>query len=200
MQTTRLTVRPIVPDDAAPLFAIETADDVLETWRLRGVRPETLEAYVDGLWKGASEVLTILRVDTGEVVGLCHLYNWQPFEQTAWFSVIVSSAIRHTGLGFEATGLFLRRAFLRWPINRLLAHSLDANFTQMKSLIERPDRGYFRYGTLRGRVLVGGTPMDVHVIGIEREPWMATHGEVIRKAMDRGARSRVDPATPTSLD
>ena len=122
---------------------------------------------------------------TRAVVGLCHLYNWQPFERTAWFSVIIEASLRGSGLGFEATGLFLRRTFNRWPVDRLLAHSLAPNFEQMGSLLRRSDRGYENYGTMQGRVILDGEPCDVHVIGIVRDRWMATHGTVIERAQTR---------------
>jgi hypothetical protein len=72
----------------------------------------------------------------------------------------------------EGLMAFCEWAFGNWPIRWLYAHSFEHNVGAFESGLRRGEA--VRLGVLRERMVVCGELTDVHVIGIERDAWLAS--------------------------
>ncbi len=177
--TRHLRLRPVRAEDYAALLEIETAPDVVQTWRLRGSVPTDMAAYEQGLWNGIADQRIIERVSDEALIGLVQLYNVDPRLGTGWFSIILAPVARGTGAAMQGVGLFLRRCFVTWDLRRVYFASLEPNFELFASVASRA--GYAVYGTMKDRVFVEGAPVDVIIGGVEREPWLAHYVPVLER-------------------
>ena len=165
----RYSIRPVLGSDYEALAAIETAPDILHSWRLRGGVPADMQAYETSLWAGISDQRIIQSVD-GTIVGLTQLYNVDMRLRTGWFSVVLRDDFRSKGAPFMAAGLFIERCFRTWGLRRIYFSVLDPNFATFASIIKRPGGRHF--GVLRNRTWMNGNLIDVHICGIDAEPWL----------------------------
>ncbi len=182
--TRRMRLRPLTPDDYLALLAIETAPDVLHTWRLRGGVPNDLAAYEQGLWHGIADQRIIERVSDGALIGLVQLYNLDQRLGVGWFSIILVPSSRGTGAALEGMGLFLRRCFVTWGLRRVYFASLEPNFELFASVAARA--GCSVYGTMKDRAFLNGEPVSVVIGGIDAEPWLDHYGPMLAR-LSRGS-------------
>lgn len=185
LATSRVELLPVLPDFLDALYALETAADVVDTWRLRGTVPPPA-GYEASLWKGVADQRVIISRSRGELVGLVQLYNVDPWLRHGWFSVIVDPAARGTGVGIEALMLFVEHCFTHWGLRQLLATVLEENYARFRS---GPGRNFEHAGVLRERVLLRGEPHDVHVLWLTPETF-SRQSALIRRAMARAAANR----------
>lgn len=186
--TSRVEITPLESQHLQTLYEWETDPAVHETWRLRGATPE-FGAWMNDLWHAMADQRVIVRRDTGEMIGLCQLYNLDLRLQHGWFSILSGPDVRGTGVAFEGCGLFLERCFTGWPLQRIYFLTIEDNFAAFSSLTRRAT--YSVYGRLRERVLVGDVWRDVIVGGIDRADWVAGHGAIMRRAIGRADRNKV---------
>ncbi len=177
----RVRLRPLSGEDYPALRDLETAPDVLHSWRLRGQLPATAADYERGLWHGMADQRIIENLTTGEMIGLVQMYNLDLRLRQGWFSVIVNPSRRSWGVAFEGVALFLWRLFTDWDLRRVYFLSIGDNFTSFASLESRS--GYHVYGKLKDRTYLAGELTDVVIGGVDRDEWMTGHGaQLIRKA------------------
>ena len=89
-----------------------------------------------------------------------------------WFSIYAGTEHRGRGAVMEGLMLFCDWVFLNTPLRWIYAHSFEHNVAAFASGFRRGES--LHLGVLRERVLVDGKLTDVHVIGMERERWLAT--------------------------
>jgi RimJ/RimL family protein N-acetyltransferase len=187
LTTRRFQLRPVAAADYQPLLELETAPDVLSSWRLRGARPNSLAQYEQSLWLAVTDQKVIEDRRSGEAIGLVQLYNTDFRLGTGWFSVIAVPEVRATGRSMEGLGLFLRHCFTTWSLRRLYFASLAPNFSAFASLTKRP--GCSVYGTLHNRTVLNGERVDVIVGGVDAGPWLAHYGPVLHRLTDRSGQT-----------
>jgi RimJ/RimL family protein N-acetyltransferase len=122
------------------------------------------------LWKQTSAVLVVENQSDGVVVGYVHLYDIDSRAGHGWFSLYAGPQHRGRGTVMEGLMLFCDWVFGNTSLRWIYAHSFERNLDQFKSGIRRGEAHHL--GTLRQRVVVDGSPTDVHVIGIERNNWL----------------------------
>jgi RimJ/RimL family protein N-acetyltransferase len=196
LSTRRTRLRPVVAADYAALFELETAPDVLHTWRLRGGTPTSLTEYEQGLWLGMTDQRIIERVSDGVAIGLVQLYNTDFRLGIGWFSIIVVPGLRGTGVAMEGLGLFLRHCFTEWSLRRVYFSSLEPNFAAFSSVVDRP--GCSIYGTLINRTFLEGEPVSVIVGGVDAAPWVQHYGPILDRLSARSDSSTSDSSTSDS--
>ncbi len=184
LATNRVELLPVLPDFLEALHAIETAPDVIDSWRLRGAAPAFAD-YEASLWHGVADQRVLVRPSNGEVLGLVQLYNVDPRLRHGWFSVIVSERVRNTGVGIEGLLVFLEHCFTQWGLRQLLATVLEENYGAFSSGLGRVHE---EAGVLRERVLLRGEPHDVRVIVVTPATFARTSA-LIRRAMARAERA-----------
>jgi RimJ/RimL family protein N-acetyltransferase len=178
-KTRRARIRPVTGDDYPLLYQLETAPDVLHTWRLRGGLPTDTGAYERGLWLGAYDQRVMERGDDGSLLGLVQLYNVDFRLSSGWFSIISVPSARRTGASMEGMALFLYRCFRTWRLQRIYFSSLAPNFSQFATVANR--HGCSVYGTMRERTFLDGVPVDVIYGGIDGGPWLAHYEPILRR-------------------
>src|SRR5262245_53768634 len=98
-------LRPVEQGDYAFLVELHTAPENLIRWRYRGVTPSP-EQIIQGLWQGVLAQFLILRVETGEPVGLVVGYNPEFRHSYAYLATIVTPCYEMSGWILEANALF----------------------------------------------------------------------------------------------
>ncbi len=169
--TARILFRPVTPDDYIRLYQIESDPTTAMTWRYRGQMPPITE-YEPALWKQTQQIMVVEGRTTGQVVGYLQLHDLDLRAGHAWFSLYSGPEHRGSGLVMEGLMAYCEWAFGNWPIRWLYAHSFAHNVVNFEHGMRRGEA--VRLGVLRERVLVNDELTDVHVIGIERENWMAS--------------------------
>jgi RimJ/RimL family protein N-acetyltransferase len=169
--TTRIVLRPVLPDDYPQLYEIESDPSTALTWRYRGALPPPQE-YEPALWRQTQQIMVVEGRSTGSIIGYLQLHDLDLRAGNGSFSLYSGTAHRGTGLVMEGLMAFCEWAFGQWPIRWLHAHSFEHNVRAFESGLRRGEA--VRLGVLRERMLVDGELTDVHVIGIEREAWLAS--------------------------
>ncbi len=169
--TTRILFRPALPSDYVRLYDIESDPTTAMTWRYRGMLPPITE-YEPALWKQTQQIMVVEGRTSGQVVGYLQLHDLDLRAGNGWFSLYSGPEHRGSGLVMEGLMAYCEWAFGNWPIRWLYAHSFAHNVKNFEHGM-RNGRAV-RLGVLRERILVDGEPTDVHVIGIERENWLAS--------------------------
>lgn len=169
--TTRIVLRPVVPADYPRLHAIESDPSTAMTWRYRSGMPD-LHEYEPALWQQSQQIMVVEGRQTGTIVGYLQLHDVDLRAGHGWFSLYSGPEHRGSGLVMEGLMAFCEWAFGDWPIRWLYAHSFEHNVHAFESGLRRGEA--VRLGVLRERMLVGDELTDVHVIGIEREGWLAS--------------------------
>lgn len=168
LETRRVRLRHVSPDDYDRLYQIESDSSTLATWRYRGDMPSPAD-YEVALWKNTQAILAVVRTSDDLVVGYIQSHDAEPRAGHSFFSIYAAADFRGRGLVMEGTLLFGDWVFGNTSIRWLYAHVFDTNLAQFRSAISR---GVLEHlGTYRNRVEVAGTPMDVHMLGTSRESW-----------------------------
>lgn len=167
----RINLRPVVPNDYAALYAIESDPTTAQTWRYRGALP-TRERYEAALWQQTQQIMVVELRRTGEVIGYLQLHETELRAGHGWFSLYSGPAHRGSGLVMEGLMAFCEWVFANWPLRWIYAHSLEQNVHAFDSGIRRGHAVHL--GTMHERVVIDDVPSDVHVIGISRESWLAS--------------------------
>ena len=169
--TSRIVFRPVLPDDYPRLYEIESDPDTALTWRYRGQLPPITE-YEPALWRQTQQIMVVEGRATGTIVGYLQLHDTDLRAGNASFSLYSGPEHRGSGLVMEGLMAFCEWAFGNWPVRWLYAHSFEHNVGAFESGLRRGEA--VRLGVLRERMVVAGELTDVHVIGIEREAWLAS--------------------------
>ncbi|MDQ7907776.1 GNAT family protein [Phytohabitans sp. ZYX-F-186] len=164
-----VTLRPIVPDDAAFLHALLSLPDVAGT-SLPPIVPDREEvelrcARAEGWWlAGERADLAITDARTGTPAGTIGLYYEDPRTTTAGIGYAMLPAWRGRGMPTRAVRLLARWALGTAGIGRLTAGTLPGNAASQRVLEKA---GFRREGYLRGRLPgISGTRVDDVVYGL----------------------------------
>lgn len=169
--TAHIRLRPVLPADYPRLYEIESDPSTALTWRYRDGMPPP-EQYEAALWRQTQQIMVVEGRTSGEVIGYIQLHDVDLRAGHGWFSIYSAADRRGSGLVMEGLMAFCEWVFTNWPLRWIYAHSTAHNVAAFESGIRRGEA--FRLGVLQERLLVAGEPVDVHVIGMEREAWLST--------------------------
>ena len=171
MKGAHVQIRHVRPSDYPELHRIESDPSTAATWRYRGALPP-LDEYEPALWKQTDAILVVETLGEGRIAGYVQLHDVDLRAGHGWFSIYAGTEHRGRGAVMEGLMLFCDWVFLNTPLRWIYAHSFENNVGAFASGFRRGES--LHLGVLRERVLVGDKLMDVHVIGMERERWLAT--------------------------
>ena len=173
LHTTRLRLRPVAQTDAAALFAI-FSDPRVARFLSRPPWPDMDAAHariardMDAMHGGKYLSLGMERLDNGQLVGECSLFNLM--EQCRRAEIGYSLGFAAWGQGFmhEALSALLTHGFADMKLNRVEADIDPRNLASAKSL-ER--LGFQKEGHLRERWIVDGEVSDTGLYGLLARDW-----------------------------
>jgi len=164
--TRRAFLRPVVADDVALLYRVETTG-LGPNWRLRGQTPD-IEHYRQGLFSGVHSQYLIVSRATSQLHGLVRCTSPDLVNGHAQLA-----AARFDDIGIDRTFAegfcrFVSLLFNNWPFRKLYLEVAGYNLGQQASGLRRfanheavlPD--YFQKGV---------RSFDKHIFAIDRERW-----------------------------
>ncbi len=173
LQTERLLLRPLGPQDAADLFAIFSDPRVMRywstpPWQSLDAAQAMIERDAQAMPEGEQLRLALQRRDDGQVIGTCTLFNLQPQCRRAELGYALGWDSQGRGLMHEALHALLGYGFSELALNRVEADIDPRNLASARAL-ER--LGFVREGCLRERWIVDGEVSDSALYGLLLRDW-----------------------------
>ena len=175
LNTPRLQLRPLVPEDASALYALHADPQVMRYWSspawTRLAQAERMiEQDQQALARGDHLRLALVPRSGGPLIGLCSLFNGVPACRRAELGYILSAAAWGQGYMHEALQALLRHGFEVLDLNRIEA-DIDPRNTASARALQR--LGFELEGLLRERWIVNGEVSDSGWYGLLRSRWVA---------------------------
>jgi RimJ/RimL family protein N-acetyltransferase len=126
----RLT--PIEPGDVAFLFSLSVAPETGFRWRYRGA-PPSVERFAAELWAQVLVHYVVRRVASHEPVGYVVAYQADLARGHAYLGAVFGVQHTGTGLGAQATAMFVRYLFHTFPLRKLYLEVPGWNWPQLAS-------------------------------------------------------------------
>lgn len=170
IETSRLILRKIRPEDVDGFFAIYSDHIALKYWShgpfTDRVQAEVAVANRVQSWhEGESLCIVMEEPDSGRMVGTISLYSFAKGSQRAEIGYILHREFWGRGLATEGVGRVVMYAFDTLGLNRLEADIDPAN-RGSAALLEK--LGFILEGKLRERWIVNGVVSDSHIYGLLR--------------------------------
>jgi RimJ/RimL family protein N-acetyltransferase len=170
LETARLWLRPVAPQDAEALFGIFSDRVVMQYWSTPPwTRREQADAMIEteaaGLAAGTSVRLAVVRRDDEVVVGTCSLFSLEEESRRAEIGYAFAASSWGHGYAQEAGRAVIGFAFDALGLNRLEA-DIDPRNAASARVLER--LGFRREGLLRERWIVAGEVSDSALYGLLR--------------------------------
>jgi len=167
LQTPRLFLRPIRPNDAADIFVARGDDAVMRHWDWPAQKSvEEVRAIIAGHFAQIESGATLWWVAAlsprGPAIGECDLSAIDPHHKRAEVGFLFRRDAWGKGYAREAMARVMRFGFDEMGLERLTARFHDGNEASRK-LLER--LGFTYEGTLRGHVLRDGARRDCVLYG-----------------------------------
>lgn len=173
LETTRLLLRQIQPEDAEALFATFSDEEVMEFYghvshkslddsRELIRQQQTWYAQREGIRWG----ITLKGED--RVIGSCGFYLFDEDSQRAETGYELNRSFWRQGIITEAMSAILHYAFTELLLHRVEA-VVDANNERSKGVLRK--LGFTHEGTLRERFFFGERFRDDHYFGLLKDEW-----------------------------
>jgi RimJ/RimL family protein N-acetyltransferase len=177
METDRLILRHVMPDDLDAFFRLFSNAEMLKYWNAPPItrRDEALGMVERMLGRiGGTEAFEMMLVlkDSGQLIGTASLHNHHEASRRAEIGYCLDPALWGRGYITEALPPLVAYAFNEWGLNRLEADIDPANLASGRSL-ER--LGFTKEGYMPERWIVGGVPSDTAWYGLLEKHWRAAH-------------------------
>lgn len=179
LETPRLVLRPLEPDDAAGMFAIFSDREVMRYWStVPWESMEFAESFVknDRAAMAAGEYLRlgIVRRDDEALIGMCTLFHFVPQCRRAEVGYGLARGAWGQGYMHESVGRLLAYGFEELALNRVEADIDPRNEASARSLLRL---GFLKEGHLRERWIVDGEVSDSELYGLLQKDWQRLRGE-----------------------
>ncbi len=178
LDTPRLVLRPLRPDDVPALFALFSDPQVMRYWSTPPwTTPERalqmVRADEQALAGGGHLRLGLQRKADGALIGQCTLFAFVPSCRRAEVGYALAPHAWGQGLMHEALQALLHYGFGTLALNRVEADVDPRNAASARAL-ER--LGFTLEGTLRERWIVGDEVSDSGLYGLLRRDWRVRTG------------------------
>lgn len=176
IESTRIIIRLVAPDDLYALSAINSDDAVTRylpypSWRNAIDGQEWLDRTARRYVAGEAFQFVMVERSSSAVVGTCLLFNFDPQGHRAEVGYVLGQAHWAQGLMGEAIASLVEFAFTTLRLQRLTA-LLDPRNAPSARLLERA--GFTREGFFRRHGVCKGEVIDVACYGLLREDTKAT--------------------------
>jgi [ribosomal protein S5]-alanine N-acetyltransferase len=171
LETERLLLRKITPDDLEDMYSYCSNDDVAKyvTWSThrsfadtKGFVDFVLNQYENGLiapWGMEYK-------ETGRLVGTIDFVSWQPHHRTAEIGYVISPEYWGKGLTPEASRELIRFGFEKMDLVRIQARCFVENIASQR-VMEKVGMSF--EGIIRNGMLVKGQHWDIKLYSIIKE-------------------------------
>ena len=180
LETERLVLREITPEDAGDLYRIFSDEEAMRYW---SCRPFTSSRQAEGLiesmaqafQQGAGIHWAITWRDEGRLIGKCGYNEWRKAHRRGDISYIIARDQWGKGLVSEALA-----AILKYGFNQMNLHSIEAGVTPGNDgstrMLQR--LGFRLEGHLKESFLVEDTFVDSLIYSLLRQDYQASamHG------------------------
>lgn len=175
LTTPRLHLRPLTPADAPALYATFADPETARYWSTSPWASieeahKLIAKDMSALPAGEYLRLGLERRDSGELIGVCSLFQWVRPCRRAELGFGMHRAHWRQGLMHEALCELLRFGFDALELNRVEADVDPRNVASVRRL-ER--LGFVKEGHLRERWIVDGEVSDTSLYGLLRSDWLA---------------------------
>ncbi|EYF03747.1 GNAT family N-acetyltransferase [Chondromyces apiculatus] len=177
LETPRLLLRALTPDDVEVFHALESDPEVVRYFgrdplNLEGCK-ERLEIIATGIREVRSIRWALTLRDTGEMIGSLGFWRWN--KEHHWAEIGYELATRHWNKGYmsEAFGPVLHHGFEHMGLHRIEAQ-LDAQNLASARVLEKA--GFTREALLRENWFHNGRYTDTPVYGLLRREFQARLG------------------------
>ncbi|EYF03746.1 GNAT family N-acetyltransferase [Chondromyces apiculatus] len=177
LETSRLLLRALTPDDVGVFHAVYTDPEVVRFSGRSALTLEDCKERLEIVAAGIREVRSIrwaltLR-DTGEMIGSLGFRSWN--KEHYWAELGYELASRHRNKGYmtEALGSVLQYGFEHMGLHRAEAH-LDAQNLASARVLEKA--GFTREALLRENWFRDGSYTDTAIYGLLRREHQARLG------------------------
>jgi ribosomal-protein-alanine N-acetyltransferase len=175
LETARLVLRRLTPDDAADIFAYASDPDVaaLTTWEAHRTLDDThafLERVAGWYADGFGGPWGVILKESGRVIGTCGMAI-VPEHRRAELGYALARACWGQGLMTEAVVAVIDYGFATLSLNRIEARCLPENLASAR-VLEKAGLTY--EGTLREQYLTKDRFIDLRMYAILRREWKST--------------------------
>ena len=171
LETERLVLRALTPDDAAAIFAYASDPEVARymVWEAHRSVGDT-EAFMDltmGRYEsGDAPDWGMVYKGDGRLVGTSGFVGWEREHDRAEVGYVLHRGYWGMGLAAEALGAMVSFGFGRMDLNRIEARCVAEN-TASARVMEKAGMSY--EGTMRGRELLKGEYRDMKMYAILKD-------------------------------
>jgi RimJ/RimL family protein N-acetyltransferase len=160
-------LRAVGPADAPALHQIATDGRIGYRWRFQGIFP-SLETFTNGLWNDVLAQCAVLATAGPEVIGHVVAYSPDLRNARAHFGIVMRADMTGTGIGMEATWLFLSYLFDTWPLHKVYVEVPEHVLGSYRSLT---NYGFTEEAVLRAHSYHGGKYWDERILAVDRVTW-----------------------------
>lgn len=182
LSSRRMLLRPVKPEDVLPLFELSTSPEVAFRWRYTSAVP-SFEAFASSFNTGVLTQLVIAGIKRSEVLGLAVIYNPDLKNQTAYYAIMMAPRYIRTGLGIEATAVFLNYVLTTWNLRKIYLESIKYNYELIGSGVGTV---FKEEGCLEGHQYFDGKYWDLHILAIYRDEFL--QNPVVRRILEFSKR------------
>jgi ribosomal-protein-alanine N-acetyltransferase len=182
LETARLLLRPLTPDDAGSIFAHASNPNVTRytLWDHHRTLDDTLRFLSEYVpmrtAEGVPDPLGIcLKEEPGRVVGCLGCFWNTKANHCLEFGYWIGEPFWGRGLVAEAARALIDYAFRTYPVERMQAHYMAGNAPSGRVLLKL---GLTHEGTLRSALFHRGRFRDVHIYSLLRDEWARAAGGV----------------------
>lgn len=173
LETDRLILRKMTPDDAEAVFAYASDSEVSryvlwETHRSIEDSRAFLDLTTSKYESGGEPDWGIVYKGDHHFVGTCGIVSWEPYHARAELGYALSRDYWGRGLMAEAVRAIISFGFKKMNLNRIEARCIAENVASAR-VMEKA--GMLYEGTLRQRELVKGEHRDMKVYSILRDEY-----------------------------
>jgi ribosomal-protein-alanine N-acetyltransferase len=174
LRTERLLLRPLREADASELFSVFSDPRVMRYWSISAwdsidVARENLACDLKAMASGEYLQLGIERLEDGQLLGKCALFNFVAQSKRADVGYGIASDSWGQGYTQEALRAVLGFGFSELGLNRVEA-DIDPRNQRSAKLLER--LGFKQEGYLRERWIVGAEISDTALFGLLRSDFV----------------------------
>ncbi len=170
LETDRLILRKMKPDDAEAVFAYASDPEVTcyVIWETHCTIEDSrafLDLVLSKYESGGEPEWGIVYKGDHRFVGTCGIVSWEPYHARAELGYTLSRDYWGRGLMAEAVGAMISFGFREMNLNRIEARCIAENSASAR-VMEKA--GMLYEGTLRQRELIKGEHRDIKVYSILR--------------------------------